>query len=474
MVKSEITVKVKGGRQLGSAAPIPVPLNNGERRIPIYKSALPMPLPTDYAQTIRGPVVSSHSSSSELHNEPKQSDRMTTKLAYTSFKRKRGQSMRRDTREVALGLHLRNREGSLGAKSESPAYEDPSHVASFGGVDSLYRAAQGEIPKKEIQKWLQGVNAYTLHRPVRKKFPTNREGDTVRISKAKLTFEKGYETNWTEELFTVSECVKRDPLVYRVKDLLGENIQGTFYAQELQKPMFVDEPQPGPSRAPMGFGYVETSLTPTNDHVCDVCKKTFSNKSNLKRHMKKHGDHANHACSKCSMKFYRIDKLQEHLKTHEKKKTYSCEQCDRLFSRMSELLHHKRVDHPAPSNHRVRQPRPLARNSRRNALDVFSSDFLTPSPAAKWDFLIFLQEIRQNMHDLLVEELQQRRAIKWYCVSKIRFSRETPDGDIEYCTPYFCSKVVIELDTSMIDDHIEQAFEKIKSSFDEFLENGSF
>ncbi|GBN61180.1 hypothetical protein AVEN_11224-1 [Araneus ventricosus] len=62
-----------------------------------------------------------------------------------------------------------------------------------------------------------------------------KEGDTMRISKAKLTFEKGYETNCTVEQFTVSECVKRDPLVYRVKDLLGEDIQGTFYAQELQK-----------------------------------------------------------------------------------------------------------------------------------------------------------------------------------------------------------------------------------------------
>ncbi|CAL1292130.1 unnamed protein product, partial [Larinioides sclopetarius] len=128
--------------------------------------------------------------------------------------------------------------------------------------------------------------------------------------------------------------------------------------------MLVDDPQPGPSRAPMGFGYVETSLAPTNDHVCDVCKKSFTRKDNLKRHMKKHGAHANHACSKCAMKFYRLDKLQEHVKTHEKKKSYSCEQCDRLFSRMSELLYHKRVDHPAPSNHRVKQPRPLARNSR--------------------------------------------------------------------------------------------------------------
>ncbi|GBM32030.1 Putative uncharacterized transposon-derived protein F54H12.3 [Araneus ventricosus] len=54
------------------------------------------------------------------------------------------------------------------------AYQDPSRVTSFVGVDGLYRAAQGQVPKKVIQKWLQGVNSYTLHKPVRKKVPTNR------------------------------------------------------------------------------------------------------------------------------------------------------------------------------------------------------------------------------------------------------------------------------------------------------------
>jgi hypothetical protein len=60
-------------------------------------------------------------------------------------------------------------------------------------------------------------------------------GDVVRVSKHKLMFEKGYETNWSEELFVVTECVPRNPPVYRIKDLLEEDIQGTFYAQELQK-----------------------------------------------------------------------------------------------------------------------------------------------------------------------------------------------------------------------------------------------
>ncbi|GBN94659.1 hypothetical protein AVEN_169349-1 [Araneus ventricosus] len=234
-------------------------------------------------------------------------------------------------------------------------------------------------------------------------------------------------------------------------------------------PMVIDEP--GSSHAPTSSSLVIPS---TSDYVCDVCKKTFSNKSNLKRHMKKHGDHVNHACSQCNMKFYRVDKLQEHMRTHtrEKKKAYPCEQCDLMFPRMSDLLRHKRTDHSAPPAPR-NAAAPRAQNSGRNALGVYSSHFMTPTPAGKWDLLLFLKEVRPQIHDMIVEELQEKRAIKWYCVSKIRFSRETSDGDVEYCTPYFRSKVVIELDTSMIGDHIEQAFDKIKESVDEFLKNGS-
>ncbi|GBN68152.1 hypothetical protein AVEN_111407-1 [Araneus ventricosus] len=139
---------------------------------------------------------------------------------------------------------------------------------------------------------------------------------------------------------------------------------------------------------------------------------------------------------------------------------------------MSDLLRHKRTDHSAPPAPRIAAA-PRARNSGRNALGVYSSHFMTPTPAGKWDLLLFFEEVRPQIHNMIVDELQQKKAIKWYCVSNICFSRETPDGDVEYCTPYFRNKVVIELDTSMIGDHIKQAFEKIKESLDEFLKNGS-
>lgn len=296
-------------------------------------------------------------------------------------------------------------------------YQDLSQAGSFGGIDALYRAARGKVSKKQIREWLEGVDSYTLHKPVQRNFPTNRvvvyfidqqwqadlvdlislqqhnqgfryiltcidilskfawaiplktkrgedivsafrtifstrkpkclqtdqgtefknskfqkllkkkgvrffttynatkasvverfnrtlktkmwkyfthnntykyidvldkflesynhtyhssikrapvavnseneqdvwftlygnmenvntkpfifqKGDTVRVSKHKLNFEKGYLPNWSEEIFIITECVRRDPPVYRIRDLLNEPITGTFYAEELQK-----------------------------------------------------------------------------------------------------------------------------------------------------------------------------------------------------------------------------------------------
>ena len=60
-------------------------------------------------------------------------------------------------------------------------------------------------------------------------------GDKVRITKKKNLFEKGYTPKWSEELFTVSGVQYTDPPTYKIKDYNGEEIQGSFYEQELQK-----------------------------------------------------------------------------------------------------------------------------------------------------------------------------------------------------------------------------------------------
>ena len=60
-------------------------------------------------------------------------------------------------------------------------------------------------------------------------------GEKVRITKKKGTFEKGYTQRWTEEVCTLSSIQYMDPPTYKITDYNGEEIQGTFYEQELQK-----------------------------------------------------------------------------------------------------------------------------------------------------------------------------------------------------------------------------------------------
>lgn len=66
-------------------------------------------------------------------------------------------------------------------------------------------------------------------------------GDTVRISKQKAVFDKGYLPNWTEELFTIYARYPRTPPVYKIKDYDGSIIEGTFYEPELQKVEKLDD-----------------------------------------------------------------------------------------------------------------------------------------------------------------------------------------------------------------------------------------
>ena len=64
--------------------------------------------------------------------------------------------------------------------------------------------------------------------------------DRVRVSKYKGTFERN-ETNWSEEVFTVHEVHPSEPPVYRLRDDLGDVLDGTFYELELQKVSVPDD-----------------------------------------------------------------------------------------------------------------------------------------------------------------------------------------------------------------------------------------
>ena len=59
-------------------------------------------------------------------------------------------------------------------------------------------------------------------------------GDTVRISRKKTTFQKGYEQTFSYEVFTISKINETYPITYKIKDYKGEEIEGSFYKNEIQ------------------------------------------------------------------------------------------------------------------------------------------------------------------------------------------------------------------------------------------------
>ena len=75
---------------------------------------------------------------------------------------------------------------------------------------TLYGSALGELP-----------------------LPKFRVGDTVRVNRYKSVVGKGYEANFTEEIFKVTRVLRGDPNVYELEDHEGEPIIGKFYEEEL-------------------------------------------------------------------------------------------------------------------------------------------------------------------------------------------------------------------------------------------------
>ena len=91
---------------------------------------------------------------------------------------------------------------------------------------------QASKKENELKVWR---NLYAEHLEIHDINPKFSVGDKVRISKKKKTFEKEYTTRWTEEIFMIVEVKRMSPVTYKIADLNGEEIRGTFYEPELQK-----------------------------------------------------------------------------------------------------------------------------------------------------------------------------------------------------------------------------------------------
>ncbi len=104
--------------------------------------------------------------------------------------------------------------------------------------NNTIHSATGMTPAKASQKENEERLLTLQKRKIDKieyREPKLELGDLVRLSKVKKHFEKGYTQNWSQELFRVVEVNYSRPITYRVEDMEGNLIHGSFYEEELQR-----------------------------------------------------------------------------------------------------------------------------------------------------------------------------------------------------------------------------------------------
>ena len=64
------------------------------------------------------------------------------------------------------------------------------------------------------------------------KVPKFKVNDRVTITKYKNIFSKGYTENWSREIFIIDSVLKTNPWTYKINDLNGEKVIGSFYEKK--------------------------------------------------------------------------------------------------------------------------------------------------------------------------------------------------------------------------------------------------
>jgi len=109
-------------------------------------------------------------------------------------------------------------------------YYDTKHPSSYGGPYDLWKSVGGTL--REAKEWLKTQDAYTLHRPARKKFPHNRiqvaglddqwECDLVDVQKL------AKDNNSYKYILTVIDTLSKFAWAIPIKDKSGDSIVAAF------------------------------------------------------------------------------------------------------------------------------------------------------------------------------------------------------------------------------------------------------
>ncbi|XP_046408610.1 zinc finger protein OZF-like [Ischnura elegans] len=78
-------------------------------------------------------------------------------------------------------------------------------------------------------------------------------------------------------------------------------------------------------------------------YTCQICQKSFTYRSTLRIHLRKHTGKKPYACRICEKSFSEKGTLKIHIRTHTGERPYSCYHCEKSFSAKTYLVEHIRI-----------------------------------------------------------------------------------------------------------------------------------
>ena len=241
---------------------------------------------------------------------------------------------------------------------------------------------------------------------------------------------------------------------------------------------------------------------------CEICNKSFTQRSVFSRHRRSHVK--KFECEECGFITNRKDSLQRHMRLKhgvrkrkeredgdqnvENKKNPTIDQTDEPRGDQTDEPREDRNDSRVPTEPREDQtdegdqtdkPRedqtddqrepttpPEQRTSAINGA-VEKVELFPTTNDERYDLIHFIKEKKEQIKMLLVEKSKESN-IKFFFTVQIRMIKYSPDGTYEETHPHFRSKMKLLLQTHENLDHdMNESFQKIFTSMEEFISNGS-
>ena len=125
-------------------------------------------------------------------------------------------------------------------------YYDPTKVGSFGGVKALSKAAG----RKDVKEWLAGQDAYTLHKPTKRKFKRRKmicvgldhlwQGDLADLNSLAV------HNDGFKYLLTCIDCFSRYAWAVAIRNKTAQSVTAAFASLiDLRKPTFLQSDKGG-------------------------------------------------------------------------------------------------------------------------------------------------------------------------------------------------------------------------------------